>query len=171
MIAKRANRDPDMRYDEYLALEERGEGKHEYVRGQIFAMAGGTPEHSALAAATIAALSAVLRGKPCRVYTGDLRVRIEATDIATYPDVAVVCGKLETAKDDRNAATNPVLLVEVLSESTERHDRGAKFAHYRHIASLREYVLVDLWDKEDGVWRIRYRVVSRPVAPLAPRSR
>lgn len=153
MIGKRAKADAELNYDEYLAQEERSEGKHEYVRGQVFAMAGGTPEHSALSAATIAALSAVLRGKPCRVYTGDLRIRVPETDLATYPDVAVVCGKLETSKDDRNAATNPIVLVEVLSDSTERHDRGAKFAHYRHIASLREYVLVDQNERRVEVYR------------------
>ena len=105
-------------------------------------MAGGTPEHSALAAAMIAQLSASLRGKPCRTFSADLRVRIVDTGLSTYPDVSVVCGQLETAPDDKDAVTNPIVLVEVLSESTEGYDRGAKAAHYRRIPSLREYVLV-----------------------------
>lgn len=83
-----------------------------------------------------------LRGKPCRVYSSDLRIRIIETDLATYPDASVVCGRLETAPDDPNAALNPTLLVEVLSESTEAYDRGAKAAHYRRIPSLKEYVFV-----------------------------
>ena len=129
-------------YGEYLALERESEGKHEYLRGEVFAMAGGTPRHSALAAAIIVALSTALADGPCLVFTSDLRVRIEATDLSTYPDVIVVCGPLETATDDPNAALNPTLIVEVLSESTEAYDRGQKFSHYRQIPSLREYLLV-----------------------------
>jgi Uma2 family endonuclease len=153
MMAKRAEAVAKVTYEEYLALEERSETKHEYVRGEVVAMAGGTPEHAALAAAMIAALSNALRGKPCRVYTSDLRVRVAATDMATYPDVAVVCGRLETAGDDRHASTTPIVLVEVLSPSTEAHDRGAKFAHYRHLPSLREYVLVSQSERRIEVHR------------------
>ncbi|UJR86783.1 Uma2 family endonuclease [Sandaracinus amylolyticus] len=142
-----------MTYDEYLALESRSDVKHEFVRGEVFAMAGGTPEHAALSAAVIAGLSVALRGKPCRVYSSDLRVRVRETDLATYPDVAVVCGALETSPDDRHAVTNPVVLVEVLSESTEAHDRGAKFAHYRHLTTLQEYVLVAQTERRIEVYR------------------
>lgn len=131
-----------MTYDEYLALEERSGSKHEYLRGEIVAMAGGTPEHAALASALTIAVGIELRGKPCRIYSSDLRVRVRETDFTTYTDVSVVCGRLEVALEDRLAATNPIVIVEVLSESTEAYDRGAKFAHYRHLASLREYVLV-----------------------------
>jgi Uma2 family endonuclease len=131
-----------MTYAEYLAAEAASEVRHEYLNGEVWAMAGGTPEHSALAAALIAGLAAALRGKPCRTFTSDLRVRILETGLSTYPDVAVVCGELETAPDDQDAVTNPIVLVEVLSEATEGYDRGAKAAHYRRIPSLREYVLV-----------------------------
>jgi Uma2 family endonuclease len=131
-----------MTYAEYLAAEAVAEVRHEYLNGEVWEMAGGTPEHSALAAALIGELRSALRGKPCRVFTSDLRVRVPETDFATYPDVAVVCGQLETADDDKDAIINPIVLIEVLSDSTEAYDRGAKAAHYRRIPSLREYVLV-----------------------------
>jgi Uma2 family endonuclease len=131
-----------MTYAEYVASEAASPAKREFIRGQVYAMAGGTPEHGALAAAIIGELREALRGKPCRVYSSDLRVRIPDTDMATYPDASIICGHLETASDDPNAAINPKLLVEVLSESTEAYDRGSKAAHYRRIPSLQEYVLV-----------------------------
>lgn len=131
-----------MTYEEYVASEATSPVKREFIRGQIYAMAGGTPEHGALAAAMIGELRAALRGKPCRVYSSDLRVRIVDTEMATYPDASVVCGRLETAAGDPNGVVNPTLLVEVLSESTEAYDRGVKAAHYRRIPSLKEYVLV-----------------------------
>jgi Uma2 family endonuclease len=130
-------------YAEYLALEEASvDVKHELIAGEVVAMSGGSPEHGALAMAFGALLQNALRGRPCRVFSSDVRVRVAATGLAAYPDVSVVCGKLETDAEDVNALTNPVLLVEVLSDSTEARDRGVKAAHYRHIPSLREYVLV-----------------------------
>lgn len=123
-----------MTYAEYLAAERVSDVRHEYLRGQVFAMAGGTPEHGRLAASVI-----VLLGP---VYTSDVRIRIEETDRSTYPDVSVVCGPRQTAQGDPDALVNPGVLVEVLSDSTEADDRGEKFAHYRRIPSLREYVLV-----------------------------
>lgn len=151
-----------MTYAEYLAAEAVSEVRHEYLNGEVWAMAGGTPEHAALAAAMIRELGASLRGKPCRPFSSDLRVHIPDTGLSTYPDVSVVCGQLETAPDDRDAVTNPVVLVEVLSESTEGYDRGAKAAHYRRIPSLREYVLVSQAEPrievhrraESGRWEI-----------------
>jgi Uma2 family endonuclease len=131
-----------MSYADYLAAEAKSDVRHEYLGGEVWAMAGGTPEHGALAAATIGQLLQGLRGKPCRTFTSDVRVRIPQTGLSTYPDVSVVCGQLETAEDDADAIVNPVVLVEVLSDSTEGYDRGAKWAHYRRIPSLREYVLV-----------------------------
>jgi Uma2 family endonuclease len=129
-------------YAEYLERERANERKHEFLAGEIFAMAGGTPEHARLAANVTAALVAQLRRRPCAVFSSDLRVRVLATGLATYPDVSVVCGKIERDSEDEDAAVNPVLLVEVLSDSTEAYYRGEKFAHYRRIPSLKEYVLV-----------------------------
>lgn len=131
-----------MSYAEYLAFEARGSTKHEFINGEVFAMAGGTIEHGALAVAISTALSNALQGRPCRVLSSDVRVRVQATGIATYPDVSVVCAGIEVAPDDASGVLNPVLVVEVLSDSTEAYDRGAKAAHHRRIPALREYVLV-----------------------------
>jgi Uma2 family endonuclease len=150
-------------YAEYLEAERVSEIKHEYLCGEVYAMAGGTPEHARLAAAILLVLGAALRGRPCNVYGSDLRVRVEATDLSTYPDIVVICGSLETAESDPNAATNPLLIVEVLSDSTEGYDRGEKFAHYRRIPSLREYLLVSQqsrrieshFENDAGEWVLR----------------
>jgi Uma2 family endonuclease len=129
-------------FAEYLALEAASNVKHEYLTGQIYAMAGGSPEHAALAAAVIGSLFAELRRRGCRIYDSDLRVRVLATGLATYPDITIVCGPNELDPEDRNTIVNPVVLVEVTSPSTEQYDRSAKFEHYRQIPSLHEYVLV-----------------------------
>lgn len=131
-----------MTYAEYLAAEAVAKVRHEFLNGEVWEMAGGTIEHGALALAAAGELRAALRGKPCRAFSSDVRVRIPETDLATYPDLSIVCGQLETAPDDKDAITNPIVLVEVPSDSTEAYDRGAKAAHYRRISSLREYVLV-----------------------------
>jgi len=131
-----------MSYAEYLVFEGAASTKHEYVNSRVYAMAGGTPEHARLAGAIIRDLGAALAGKRCAVFSSDLRVRVAATGRATYPDVTVICGAVNHDADDSDAATNPVILVEVLSDTTERDDRGDKWAHYQRIAALREYVLV-----------------------------
>lgn len=147
-------------YSEYLALEASSNVKHEYLAGQIYAMAGGTPEHAALAAAAIGLLFAQLRGGPCRAYDADLRVRT-ASGLSTYPDVTVICGASERDAVDPQAVTNPALILEVQSRSTEDYDAGDKFEHYKTLCSLRQYVLVShreralaVWTRgEDGSWR------------------
>jgi Uma2 family endonuclease len=128
-------------YAEYLGFEASSNVKHEFLGGQIYAMAGGTPEHAALAAAAITLMGPQLRGGECRPYNSDLRVRTP-TGLTTYPDVTVVCGPCEIDSIDPLAITNPTLIVEVLSRSTEEYDSGDKFEHYRTFPSLREYVLV-----------------------------
>jgi Uma2 family endonuclease len=128
-------------YAEYLALEEESSTRHEYLDGEIYAMAGGTPDHAALAAAIISLISRRLPAG-CRVFTSDLRVRVPATGLSTYPDAAVVCGKTVRAADDPLAVSNPVLLVEVTSASTENYDRGEKLRHCQQLESLREIVVV-----------------------------
>lgn len=128
-------------YEEYVALEDESAIRHEYLDGEIYAMAGGSPDHAALAAAAIALLRVHLP-PGYRVFSSDLRVRIVATGLSTYPDAAVVCGPTSRADDDRLAVTNPVLLLEVTSPSTEEYDRGEKLRHYTHLPSLREVVIV-----------------------------
>ena len=140
-------------YEEYLTLERASEQRHEFCDGEIFAMAGGSPEHSALAARVIVQLGTQLRGQPCQVYTSDLRVRVQATGLTTYPDVTVVCGPLERDEEDPHAIVNPVVLVEVSSLGTEAYDRNEKFAHYRRIPSLRAYVLVSQREPRIEVYR------------------
>lgn len=160
-----------MTYAEYLAFEAESETKHEWLRGEVFTMAGGTPEHAALSMSVGGELRSNLRGRPCRVYSADLRVKVQATGLSTYPDVSIVCGKLETAPDDPQAAVNPIVLVEVLSDSTEAYDRGEKFAHYRRIPSLREYVVVSQHEprievhrlNEAGHWELHEATVGESV--------
>src|SRR5689334_3569187 len=134
----------DYTFADYLALERDSEIKHEFDAGEILAMSGGTARHSALAARMIIALGNT-SAPGCTVFTSDMRVRIVATGRATYPDVSMVCGPLEYDPDDaaRTTITNPVLLVEVLSVTTEKGDRGDKWMHYQRIPSLHEYVLVE----------------------------
>jgi len=128
-------------YAEYLALEGQSPVRHEYLEGEIYAMAGGSPDHAALAAACIGALAGRLP-PGCRTYTSDLRVRIVETGLSTYPDAAVVCGRSLRADDDALAVVNPVLLVEVTSPSTEEYDRGEKLRHYLRLPSVREVLFV-----------------------------
>lgn len=127
--------------DEYLALDV-GETKHEFVGGAVHAMAGGTPERAAIAANVIGHLRMLLRDRPCQVYTSDVRVAVEATDLRTYPDVTIVCGEVRRL-DKGISLVNPVVLFEITSDSSTDWDRGGKFAHYRRIPSLREYVVVN----------------------------
>lgn len=139
-------------WHEYIALEAASNVKHEYLEGQIYAMAGGSPVHAALQLAVPSLLFPALRSGTCRAYGSDLRVRVLATGLATYPDVTIVCGQREIDPDDKNTVVNPTLLVEVLSASTEEYDRGEKFAHYKRIPSLRQYVLVSPDEHRVEVW-------------------
>ncbi|XYH98155.1 Uma2 family endonuclease [Sorangium sp. So ce1128] len=140
-------------YAEYLEQERASPTKHEFLDGEIFDMAGGTPEHARLAANVMAELRPTLRERPCAVFSSDLRVRVRETGLATYPDVSVVCGQLARDPEDKDAVVNPLVLVEVLSDSTEGYDRGEKFAHYRRIPSLKEYVLVSQEHRRIEVFR------------------
>lgn len=128
-------------YRDYLSLLELSTVKLEYCDGEIYAMAGGTPAHADLAASAIGLLIGAL-GKRCRVSSSDLKVRVEATDLSTFPDVTVVCGERKTAAIDANAVINPTLLVEVTSPSTEDYDRGDKLSHYKQLPSLRAVLLI-----------------------------
>jgi len=155
-----AVKQPFVSYAEYAKQEIDADERHEWHDGIVVAMSGGTLRHAALAARVIAALDGALRGRPCQVFSSDAKVRIRATKLGTYPDVSVVCGKLEVDEEDERSLINPILLVEVLSESTERYDRGAKFAHYRSLPSAQAVLLVrqdprglELFARQpDGTW-------------------
>jgi Uma2 family endonuclease len=127
-------------YAEYLTLEEESSVRHEYLEGEIYAMAGGTPDHAALAASVIGLLRAGI-SRDCRIFTSDLRIRT-ASGLSTYPDAAVVCGKTARALDDPIAVTNPCLLVEVTSPSTEDYDRGEKLRHYKSLPTVVDILVV-----------------------------
>ena len=147
-----------MTYEEYLELERASDTRHEFLDGAIFAMSGGSPQHALLTAEVTTELSIQLRGRPCRVYSGDLRIHVEKTGLSTYPDLSVFCQALQPAEPDPIAGTNPIVLVEVLSATTEAYDRGTKFSHYRQIDSLQHYLLVsqrekrlELFTRADGI--------------------
>jgi Uma2 family endonuclease len=125
--------------EQYLAFERASETKHEYIDGEVVAMVGGSPRHSAIAASTIATIDSQLGDRPCIVYTSDLRIKVPRSQMYAYPDMSVACGDAEFEED---MLLNPTVLVEVLSPSTERYDRGSKFLHYQKIPSLQDYVLI-----------------------------
>lgn len=128
--------------DTYLAWEEAQPEKHEYIAGEVFAMAGARREHVVVSLNLALAFKQRLRGGPCQAYIGDMKLRVEQTDAFYYPDVMVSCSAKDHAAEQ--FLSNPALIVEVLSESTVAFDRGNKFAAYRSLASLKEYVIVDI---------------------------
>ncbi len=151
--------------ESYIHLDAGSDVRYEFYDGFIVAMAGGAPEHGAIAVNVSTALHNALRaaGKPCQTYSSDVKVAINRAKRRCYPDVSVVCGPVERDEKEPQAITNPILIVEVLSESTESLDRGEKFLAYRQLSSLREYLLVNQ-DKAqvevfsrtpDGTWRIQ----------------
>ncbi len=146
--------------DEYLALDRAADFKSEYVDGEIFAMGGASSRHVLIATNTAGELRNRLRDTQCQVYSADLRVQADRGKAFHYPDVTVICGRPEYRDDRRDTATNPLIIVEVLSPSTRNYDRGDKFASYRKLDSLREYILIDprpchvehYQRKEGGIW-------------------
>jgi Uma2 family endonuclease len=150
-------------FADYLAYEDGSNVKHEFFNGEIYAMAGGTPEHAALAAAITTLIGGQLGEGPCRAFSSDLKVRVLATGLVSYPDLTVICGAVEYDPQSRLVAVNPSLIVEVLSDSTEDWDRGEKLEHFKQIPSLRECLLVSHRTRQidlrrrnpDGSWSHR----------------
>ena len=128
--------------EEYLALDREAEYKNEYVAGEIFAMGGASPKHVLIAGNTAREFGNRLRDTNCQVYSADLRVQADVGNAYHYPDVAVVCGRPEYLDKRKDTVTNPLVIVEVLSPATRNYDRGDKFASYRRLDSLREYILI-----------------------------
>jgi Uma2 family endonuclease len=139
-------------YQDYVWLEEESSTRHEFLAGEIVAMAGGTPEHAAMAAEVIGQLRERLRGQPCRVFTSDLGVRVMSTGLATYPDASVVCGPTERDPEKKTNVTNPRVVVEVTSDATEDYDRGNKLTHYQHIPTLAAVVIISHREARIEVW-------------------
>jgi Uma2 family endonuclease len=155
-----------MRAEEYLAWEREQPTRHAFDSGDVFAMAGGSPRHNAICAAILRDLGAAVRGGDCRALTSDQRVGLRFRSKYVYPDVTVVCGRLALEEGTRDVVTNPRALFEVLSSSTEIHDRGDKWDGYRRLSSVHDYflvaqraVLVEHYQRQpDGSWR--YTVVG-----------
>jgi len=127
----------------YLEQERASAEKHEYYQGEIFAMSGASFNHNDIFSNIFGQLSSKLDGSECKPYGSDLRIHIPANTLYTYPDISVICGKKESTDDNRDTATNPTVIIEILSTSTRNYDRGNKFAFYRQIATLKEYILID----------------------------
>lgn len=128
--------------EEYLEQERRAEYKSEYFAGEVFAMAGASRRHGLIVTNLVRELSLQMKERPCDVYAGDLRLRVTPTGLYTYPDVMVICGAVQFADNRQDTVLNPVVLIEVLSESTRDYDRGQKFQQYRTLPSLTEYLTV-----------------------------
>lgn len=128
--------------EQYLALDRAAERKSEFLDGEMFAMSGVSFRHDQIQMNFIVGLAPALRGRNCRIFSGEVRVRVSASMYA-YPDLSIVCGKVESGDQNQDILLNPIILFEILSPSTANYDRGLKFQRYRTIQSLREYILVD----------------------------
>lgn len=130
--------------EEYLDFDRNSPIRHEYFEGKIVAMTGANKNHNLINANLAADLAAQFRadGSTCRVFSNDMRVKIENKSGFAYPDIAIACGNLEFEDDEIDILNNPMVIIEILSESTEAYERGDKFAHYRAIPTLLEYILV-----------------------------
>lgn len=148
---------------EYLAQERSSMVKHEYYRGEIFALAGSSEAHNLILSNCIITLGSQLRTRPRRVYPSDLRLKIPKTGLYTYPDISVVCGTPLFDDTERDTLLNPITIIEILFPSTERYDRGKKFHHYQTIPTLHDYLLtaqdehrIEHYVKQsDGEWLLR----------------
>ncbi len=148
--------------EEYLEMENAAGEKHEYYKGEIFAMSGAKTPHNRITSNLLANLWNKLRGKQCQPYGSDQRIHVPKNTLITYPDISVICGPVITLNNDEYNVLNPTLIIEVLSPSTKNYDRGDKFRLYRDIPTLKEYVLVDsssisvevFYINEQGNWEL-----------------
>ena len=149
--------------EEYLQMENEALEKHEYYKGEIFAMSGAGNRHNIIAINIILSLGNSLKGKSCQPYGSDMRIHIPGNTLFTYPDISVVCGDIINADADENSTTNPTVIIEILSPSTRNYDRGVKFMLYRAIPTLKEYILVEAESihveqfaiNKEGLWQLK----------------
>ena len=149
--------------EEYLEMENEAVEKHEYYKGEIFAMSGAGNRHNIISINIIVSLGNSLKGKSCQPYGSDMRIHIPENTLFTYPDISVICGDIVNSKDDEIAATNPTVIFEVLSPSTRNYDRGVKFMLYRAIPTLKEYILIEAESihvehfeiNKEGLWQLK----------------
>jgi Uma2 family endonuclease len=160
-------------YAQYVALEKESPTKHEFFNGEIYAMAGGSEDHSALALNVLATLLGAVGDRPCRVHTSDLRVYVEAVGLATFPDGSVICGPLQQHPPSPDAtALNPLVLLEVTSDSSEEYDTGEKLEAYKTIPTLREVIIVSHRERRitihrreaSGSWTMRVAIAGGSIA-------
>jgi len=165
-------------YVDYVAVELDSSTKHEFLDGEIYAMAGGSEDHSALAAEVLCALGNAVGDRPRRVHTSDLRLYVEAVGLATFPDGMVICGPMQQhGPSPHSTALNPTVLLEVTSDSSEDYDTGAKLEYYRTIPSLRDYIIVSHRERritvhsrnEGAGWMARVAIAGGRVAVEALR--
>jgi Uma2 family endonuclease len=148
--------------EEYFAMEDTAASKSEYYHGEIFAMGGASHHHNLIAGNIFAGIHHQLRGSGCVVYMSDMKVQTEKAAHYVYPDVSIVCGDIEFAPGRNDTVANPLVIIEVLSESTRDYDRGDKFKSYRKLASLRDYILIDqyachtesFFKNDAGIWEV-----------------
>ena len=129
--------------EEFLEMENASMEKHEYYKGEVFAMSGAKVQHNEICVNLIAILKNKLKGKKCKPYNSDQRIHIQSNTLFTYPDISIICGEIMTLDNDDYNVLNPTIIIEVLSPSTRSYDRGDKFKLYRDIQTLKEYILAD----------------------------
>ena len=129
--------------EHYLEMERASDTKHEYYKGEVFAMSGASLPHNDIFHNVYGALTFFLKGKGCKPYGSDLRIHIPKDSLYTYPDISIICGKPQTTDIFRDNIINPSVIIEILSKSTKDYDRGTKFTLYRSIKTLKEYILID----------------------------
>jgi Uma2 family endonuclease len=127
---------------EYIDFERANTMKHEYYDGHVYAMTGASRIHNLIAGNTLASLHGQLRQKPCQIFPSDMRIKVQQTGLYTYPDLVIICGEPQFTDDALDTLLNPLVLIEILSPSTERYDRGMKSQHYRTIETLQSYILI-----------------------------
>jgi len=148
---------------EYLEREKDSLQKHEYYKGEIFAMAGAGPRHNIISVNILTSLSIKLKGKNCRPYGSDMRINIPENSLFTYPDISIICGEIISSDQDEDTATQPAVIIEILSASTKNYDRGGKFMLYRSIKTLKDYILIDSETihaehfaiNHEGLWQLK----------------
>jgi Uma2 family endonuclease len=157
---------------EYLEIERRAETKSEYIDGRMYAMSGASEPHNVIAVNLTRELSLQMRGRPCRVYAADMRVKVSPTGAYMYPDVVAVCGERKLEDKHLDTLLNPTIIFEVLSDSTAAYDRDEKFFHYRQLDSLQEFVLVsqkrmmvEHYIRDRNEWR--FSEITAPEARVA----
>ncbi|HEX8460225.1 MAG TPA: Uma2 family endonuclease [Segetibacter sp.] len=157
---------------EYLEQEKKSVSKHEYYKGEIFAMAGAGRRHNAIFKNLYIALGIALKGNTCQPYGSDLRIHIPENTLFTYPDISIICGDIITSSDDEESAVSPTAIVEILSPATKNYDKGEKFMLYRDIKTLRDYIIIDSESihaevfsiNQNNLWELKeYKKVSEAI--------